>query len=157
MDKIQRPGHYYADGCLIIAVGAHGLQPGLRMCMTGGRDFLDIDHVWSSLDEIHRVTGIAELGGGCAKGADENALAWCEANNVAWRSYFADWDRFGTAAGSIRNQQMLDDFKPDRLVVFEGGVGTTDCTRRARKIGIERIFCSLPNDNDPFAEASRWG
>jgi hypothetical protein len=50
--------------------------------------------------------------------------------------YPADWARHGNAAGLVRNQQMLDDGKPDLAVAFPGGKGTADMVRRARKAGI---------------------
>lgn len=31
---------------------------------------------------------------------------------------------YGKAAGAIRNQQMLDEGKPDLVVAFKGGRGT---------------------------------
>jgi hypothetical protein len=51
--------------------------------------------------------------------------------------YKAEWDKHGRAAGPIRNQQMLDDGKPDLVLAFAGGRGTDDMCRRAREAGIE--------------------
>ena len=36
----------------------------------------------------------------------------------------ADWNMHGRAAGPIRNQQMLDEGKPELVVSFLGGRGT---------------------------------
>jgi hypothetical protein len=53
--------------------------------------------------------------------------------------FYADWDKHGRAAGPIRNQQMLDEGKPDLVVAFllPQGSGTLDMIRRTEKAGIE--------------------
>jgi len=51
--------------------------------------------------------------------------------------YAAEWYRFGKAAGPIRNQQMLDEGKPDLVVAFHNNLsrsrGTRDMINRAKK------------------------
>jgi hypothetical protein len=49
----------------------------------------------------------------------------------------AQWDRYGEAAGPIRNAWMLEFGKPDLVVAFPGGRGTADMISKARKAGIE--------------------
>ncbi len=83
------------------------------------------------------------------------ALEWANARLINHRLYRADWDRYGLQAGIYRNEAMLEDFKPDLLLVFPGGTGTTDCARRARKLNIERKFIEV--GDDPFLAASLWG
>lgn len=56
---------------------------------------------------------------------------------VPVRVFKADWDKHGKAAGPIRNQQMLDEGKPDLVLAFAGGKGTDDMCRRARAAGVE--------------------
>jgi hypothetical protein len=73
---------------------------------------------------------------GKAKGADRIADEWAVVNFLPIEEYPADWDAHGKAAGAIRNQQMLDEGKPDMVVAFPGRVGTADMVRRARKAGI---------------------
>jgi hypothetical protein len=130
---------------------------GIRICATGGRDFDDLGFVWSHLDVLHHFRTIREIGIGCAQGVDALVLAWAKANKVPWTRYVADWDRLGTAAGALRNGVMLEDFQPDLLMVYPGGVGTTDCARKARKMKIEREFYNLDDGSDPFVEATKWG
>lgn len=136
---------------------------GISVCVTGGREITDLGYVWSLLDTIHNLPvslggrgPILDLGSGCATGVDELALLWAEHNNVPWIAYIADWDRFGTPAGCLRNGAMLAHFEPELLCVYDGGVGTRDCTKQARKLGIEREIYSQYGD-DPLAEAERWG
>ena len=56
--------------------------------------------------------------------------------------YRADWEGLGRKAGPIRNQQMLDEGKPDLVVAFPGGRGTANMMRIAREAGIEVIEVS---------------
>jgi hypothetical protein len=53
----------------------------------------------------------------------------------------ADWERYRKRAGFIRNQQMLDEGKPDLVLAFPGGSGTLDMVTRARKAGVIVIEC----------------
>lgn len=76
---------------------------------------------------------------GAAKGADTMALDWAVVNWCQFEEYPAQWKLYGRKAGPIRNQQMIDEGKPNLVVAFPGGVGTQDMIRRARKAKIETI------------------
>ncbi len=73
---------------------------------------------------------------GCAEGVDLAADDWSIVNYSQRDPYPADWNKHKKAAGSIRNQQMIDEGKPDLVVAFPGGPGTADMVRRAKKAGI---------------------
>lgn len=102
----------------------------MKLLVAGGRDFDNKDVVYEILDEIHRVFEIDELCHGNAAGADKLAGRWAIERGVPWTGYPADWRKWGKAAGPIRNQQMLDDFKPDMALFFPGGTGTADMRTR---------------------------
>lgn len=110
-----------------------------RVLVCGGRDYNDKARMKQELDAIYaEVDEMAVIEGG-AKGADWLAYSWCLSRftNVQHEQFEADWGRYGKAAGHIRNQQMLDEGKPDLVLAFPGGRGTADMVRRARKAGIE--------------------
>lgn len=73
------------------------------------------------------------------RGVDEAAIDWAVVNWCVFQEFPPDWDKYGNAAGPIRNQQMLDEGKPDLVVAFPGGRGTADMVNKARKAGIEVI------------------
>lgn len=60
------------------------------------------------------------------------------------KGFPADWKRYGKAAGPIRNQQMIDEGKPDLVLAFHENInesrGTKDMVARARGIGIKVII-----------------
>ena len=62
-----------------------------------------------------------------------------------------DWKKYGKKAGPLRNQQMLEEGKPDLVVAFPGGNGTADMVRRAKKANIEGdgdwIMCKAEKSN----------
>lgn len=98
----------------------------------GGRNYKDEEYVFRVLNAISNPTLIVH--GGCS-GADLLADKWAKANNVPVKAYPADWS-VGKAAGPIRNQQMLDEEKPDMVVAFPGGNGTRDMINKARKANV---------------------
>jgi hypothetical protein len=49
--------------------------------------------------------------------------------------------KHGRAAGPIRNQAILDEGKPDLVVAFPGGRGTTDMVSRVQNARIEVLLC----------------
>lgn len=111
----------------------------IRIIVCGGRDFADGSYVWNRLGEIDDSEGIAAVAHGGATGADSEAGAWARQSRKPVQVYQARWRQEGKAAGPLRNQRMLDDFKPDAVVAFPGGRGTADMVRRACDAGVRVI------------------
>ena len=93
---------------------------------------MDSRAIYAALDRL-RAKGMIDciIEGGCLSGADSIARNWAETNGIECRTYVADWERHGRAAGPMRNQLMLDREKPDGVIAFPGGRGTEDMKRRA--------------------------
>ena len=122
---------------------------GKVILVCGGRDYSNKERVYEVLDNLvyeaidegndPKYTTIIQGG---ARGADrlakDYAVNW-GCGGLVSKTYFADWGKHGKAAGPIRNQQMLDEGKPDIVVAFPGGVGTADMVRRAKKADIRVI------------------
>lgn len=106
----------------------------MRVLVTGGRDYANMPRVFEWLDKIAPTT---VMHGGCPRGADAFAHRWCLAHKDVQELIFpADWTEHGLAAGPIRNQRMIDYGKPEMVLKFQGGRGTADCVRRAKKAGL---------------------
>lgn len=101
----------------------------MKVLVTGGRDYTDYEKVCSVLDDIQPT----ELCCGGARGLDSLVERYGRFNIVLCQVFLANWYLYGKAAGAIRNQQMLDEFKPDIGVVFPGGRGTADMEQRMRR------------------------
>ena len=112
---------------------------GLRVLVTGGRDYSDAQAVSDSLNRLDEIASIECVIHGGAPGADALGAVWAASRHLRMEAYPADWGAHGRAAGPIRNQRMIDEGKPDLVVAFPGGRGTADMVRRARAAGIEVI------------------
>lgn len=77
-----------------------------------------------------------EVISGMAMGADTLAVEWAKHFGLKLHEFPADWDRYKKGAGSIRNQQMIDEGKPKLVVAFPGSTGTRDMVTRAKFEGI---------------------
>jgi hypothetical protein len=117
--------------------------PGLRMLVCGGRDFDNTQFLALCLDRTHVKTGIACIIEGGARGADTFARQWAKSRGCQVETYPADWTAQGKSAGFKRNQQMLDEAKPDGVIAFPGGPGTADMIERTRKAGI-KLWTPVP-------------
>jgi hypothetical protein len=112
-----------------------GEQP--IVLITGGRSYAQRAHVYALLDALLRnYPGMCVAQGG-ATGADALARAWCKSRGQPCITMPAPWDVHGPAAGTMRNQWMLDYLKPRFVVAFPGGAGTADMKRRATRQGYE--------------------
>lgn len=104
----------------------------------GGRDFTDWKRACKALDALAPKPKVIVHGD--ASGADQLADKWAQVRQVAVRKHPADWTELGRAAGPIRNQEMLEQEKPDYVVAFPGGRGTSDLVSRAREMRIPVHF-----------------
>lgn len=114
----------------------------MRVLVCGGRDFEDRSLMARTLrrfkPKVPTDDDLAEhviITGG-APGADTLAAEFAEVFGIRLRIFPADWKKHGRAAGPIRNQQMLDEGRPDLVIAFPGGRGTADMVRRARAAGV---------------------
>lgn len=104
----------------------------MRLLVCGGRDYADRAELFETLFAIHARKAVTLIIEGGAAGADTLAVEWANANGIEVKTYRAEWERLGRAAGPIRNQRMLDDGMPDEVVAFRGGRGTAGMIRLAR-------------------------
>jgi len=113
---------------------------GKRVLICGDRNWTDRDLIRAWLCKL-QDEGYDTVIHGAARGAD--TLAGEEANKIGFTVLFfpANWTRYGRAAGMIRNQQMLDEGKPDTVLYFHRNLpeskGTKDMVERAQKQNLE--------------------
>lgn len=117
----------------------------MRILVCGGRDYADKKKVYYTLDNLtgcyknrpyvlpKKDTVIIH---GAASGADILADSWAVTNWVKFEEYPANWGRYHKRAGYIRNKRMLEEGKPDIVVAFPGGKGTSNMVKLAQDAGI---------------------
>ena len=77
---------------------------------------------------------VTEVVCGLARGADMFGGKWAVNNSIPVKTFPADWDEYGKAAGPIRNQQMAE--YADALIVFiwDGSRGSKDMLMRMERM-----------------------
>jgi YspA, cpYpsA-related SLOG family len=146
----------------------------MRTLVCGGRTFWDPELVFRTLDGLDPpITAIIEGG---QWGADSLARTWAYRHGMRPETYEANWEdlshpdavirrwssgaRYDAMAGPRRNQRMLVEGKPDRVIAFPGGRGTADIVAKARAAGVPVIeveASQLPSTAhgwDPAQESS---
>lgn len=80
---------------------------------------------------------------GAARGADTIAGRLAAEFGFAVEPYPADWNKYGKAAGPVRNTLMLIKGKPDEVHAFHNDIdksrGTRDMVQQARATGVPVI------------------
>ena len=132
----------------------------MRLLICGGRTFSDITMLHMGILQVCEMMGqrLTLVIHGDAPGADSLAQGWCEFNGVPTLRFPAAWSdlnvtgvrlRFGrhgaynAAAGSQRNQRMLDEGRPDAWLALPGGSGTADMTARCKRAGLPGLLRRL--------------
>jgi hypothetical protein len=111
----------------------------MRVLITGGRKFYDWNLLNNTLNEFLKdKTSITIVHGDCPTGADQLAQRFVDYQRVQVERYPANWKKFGKAAGSIRNQEMVD-LGADICFAFPHpeSTGTWDCVEKAHAAKIE--------------------
>jgi hypothetical protein len=105
----------------------------MKTIVAGSRLFNDMGILHHVLHDIV-PWDITVVISGRAQGADMLGEQWAEFNNVPLIRFPADWDKFGKAAGPIRNKEMAD--HGDALVAFldvKGSTGTANMIETWKK------------------------
>ena len=111
---------------------------GQTWLICGGRAFTDQTMFDGAMSDLLALKGcpVRVVHGGAA-GADAMASDWGWRMGLQVVGIAARWDLHGKRAGPLRNQKMLDEYKPDFVIAFPGGRGTADMVSRARLIKID--------------------
>jgi hypothetical protein len=103
----------------------------VKILVCGDRNWKETDTIFNWLAKFHKSSTIIH---GNARGADTIGGKIAEKLGMLVLPYPANWEKYGKAAGPIRNQQMLDS-KPDLVLAFHSDLknskGTKDMVQRA--------------------------
>ena len=129
----------------------------MRVAVSGWRHATKEGSVLTVTQAMYQVRleadGPVTLLHGGADGIDSIAV-WV-ANIMGWTihpAFKAEWNKYGKAAGPIRNHKMLDTM-PDLLLAFPGpgSRGTIDAIEYAERLGIttrvRKVFATSEKDS----------
>ena len=92
----------------------------MKVIVAGSRDFEDYALLKKFLDKLVIFrSDFTEIVSGTARGADKLGERYAQEHNLAIKRFPADWEKYGKAAGHIRNRQMAE--YADACVVFWDG------------------------------------
>lgn len=114
-----------------------------RFAVTGGRDFTNRPLIEAALKHIPPRDAV--MVHGAARGADNIAAHTWVTMGGTCEPHPANWDKYGQAAGHIRNQEMVDSGL-DLLIAFPGGNGTANMVERAKKAGVRVLDMHQTSD-----------
>ena len=106
-----------------------------KLIVCGDRNWVGSEAIYRELSKYcPRTTTIVH---GAARGADTIADEVAAELGMVRIYYMAKWAEYGRAAGPIRNQQMLDEEKPDKVLAFHANLDQSKGTKHMVKIAQE--------------------
>mgnify|MGYP001591945783 CR=1 FL=1 len=109
-----------------------------RVLICGDRNWTDGVRI---LNVLHDHLPCEVVISGTARGADSLGEAAASTLEIPVLRFPAEWEKYGRAAGPIRNQQMLTEGKPDIVLAFHDNIvkskGTADMIKRAMRAGLK--------------------
>ena len=105
----------------------------MKIAIVGSRTFNDYYYFG---DELLRRVSLSDMDviiSGGAKGVDKLAEDFAKANDIPFKEFKANWEKYGKGAGFIRNSLIVE--KADMVIAFWDGksTGTKDSIDKAIK------------------------
>jgi len=116
-----------------------------KVIISGDRNW-DDDELRTKMRNVLRKVdnGTEIIHGGC-KGVDKVAGEIAKELSISCVVFSADWNKYGKAAGPVRNKQMLD-YGAGIVIAFHKNIseskGTKDMMKQAEKRGIKVFLIS---------------
>jgi len=110
----------------------------MKVIIAGSRTFTDRFAARMAIKEWEQEYGkIAEVICGGAQGADLIGMSLAEEKEIPVKMFPADWDKFGNAAGPIRNKEMAE-YAEGLILLWDGeSRGSLSMLKLARHYGLE--------------------
>ena len=106
----------------------------MKTIIAGSRGFCDILSGWSFINSVHEHQPITEVVCGMAKGVDTHGKLWAKDKGIPVKEFPANWNKYGKAAGPIRNKQMAE-YADAALVIHNGSKGSLNMINQMKKVG----------------------
>ena len=106
-----------------------------RILVCGDRNYRDYNKIWSILSEFDSDTTV--IHGNC-RGADKMAGFAAELQGMKVLTYPAEWKKYGSSAGPIRNNRMLVEGEPDVVIAFHENILKSKGTKNMMEQACEK-------------------
>jgi hypothetical protein len=109
----------------------------MKTIIAGDRNYQNYDEMKLILDTYHKTTPITEVISGGARGADSMGEWWAKQNDIKIVLFPAMWNKYGLAAGPIRNKLMAE--YGEGLIAFLASKsrGTKNMIEQATKLNLK--------------------
>ncbi len=99
---------------------------------------------------------ITEVVSGAGGSVDVSGERWAAAHDIHVTQFIPDWDKFGTGAGPIRNQQMAK-YAEALIAVWDGrSHGTRDMIGKAKRLGLTvKVYLWTPKGKNGATKTGR--
>lgn len=101
----------------------------MKVIIAGSRDIVNYNMVKDIIDNSDFV--ITEVVSGMARGVDSIGIRYAKENNLPLKCFPAGWDKYGKAAGPIRNQEMAEYANALICVYLRDSRGSKDMLKKA--------------------------
>lgn len=107
----------------------------MRIIIAGSRHMPDSLAYLVNEAVIKSGFDITEVVCGMARGADTLGASWARSKGIKVKEFPADWNKYGRAAGPIRNKQMLDYAEGLIVFIWNGSRGSENMLQQTLKAG----------------------
>lgn len=113
----------------------------MKVIIAGSRDFNDYNLLCKQCDFLLQNQKEIEIVSGTARGADQLGERYAKERGYKIKQFPADWNKFGKAAGYIRNEEMAK--YGEALIAFWNGEskGTGHMIDLARQYKLNIKIC----------------
>ena len=113
----------------------------MRILVCGDRNWHNIGIIERELRKFDKDTIV--IHGDC-RGADKLGAFVAERLGLRVKPFPAKWHIYKRGAGPVRNQQMIDEGRPELVLAFHENisesVGTIDMIKKAKRAGIKVVI-----------------
>lgn len=106
-----------------------------RILICGDRNWTDFKMIEDYIITLPKDTVIIE---GDCRGVDKISGYLARKHGLEVIAVPAKWELYGNKAGPIRNQEMIDEYKPDRVVAFHNDLAHSKGTKNMVNLALQQ-------------------
>ena len=113
------------------------------IAISGCRNYNNYNTIKEYLDNNIKNIDNLIIHVGDAKGVDKLVIQYCKNNNIEYKIFYANWNKYGKPAGPIRNIEMIKNSQ--KLIAFpsEESKGTISSINIAKNLEIEYLIFNI--------------